>query len=66
MTHERRDWEERQLEVLKQEIAERLRSVCVQVPDEELNRLVEFCENERSRQARGTSRPIAQPTIRCS
>jgi hypothetical protein len=41
MTYDRRDWEERQVQVLKQEIADRLRSVCAQVPDEEFDRLVD-------------------------
>ena len=41
MTYDRRDWEERQLNALKQEIADRLRSVCERVSDEEFHRLVE-------------------------
>jgi hypothetical protein len=41
MTYDRRDWEERQIQALKQEIADRLRSVCERVPDEEFDQLVE-------------------------
>jgi hypothetical protein len=41
MTYDRRDWDERQLQVLKREIADRLRSVCERVPDEEFDALVE-------------------------
>jgi hypothetical protein len=41
MTYDRRDWEERRIQVLKREIAERLRSVCERVTDEEFDLLVE-------------------------
>lgn len=41
MAYDRRDWEERRINALKQEIAERLRSVCEGVADEEFDRLVE-------------------------
>jgi hypothetical protein len=41
MTYDRRDWEERQIQALKQEIAERLRSVCQRVPPEEFEHLVD-------------------------
>lgn len=41
MTYDRRDWEERRIQVLKQEIAERLRLVCECVAEEEFERLVE-------------------------
>ena len=41
MTYDRRDWDERQIEILKRGIADRLRSVCAGVPDEEFDQLVE-------------------------
>lgn len=41
MTHDRPDWEERRIQVLKQEIAERLRLVCERVPNDEFDILVE-------------------------
>ena len=41
MTYDRRDWQERQMQALKREIADRLRSVCEQVPDDEFGQLVE-------------------------
>ena len=41
MTYDRRDLDERQLQALKREIADRLRSVCEHVPDEEFEQLVE-------------------------
>lgn len=41
MANDRRDREERQVEALKQQIANRLRSVCAQVPAEEFDRLVD-------------------------
>lgn len=41
MRYDRRDWEERQIQALKKEIAERLRSVCERVPDDEFDRLVD-------------------------
>jgi hypothetical protein len=41
MTYDRRDWEERQIQALKKDIAERLRSVCERVPDEEFDQLVD-------------------------
>ena len=41
MTYDRRDWDERQLQAVKREIADRLRSVCEHVPDEEFEQLVE-------------------------
>jgi hypothetical protein len=41
MTYDRRDCDERQLQILRQEIADRLRSVCERVPDEEFEQLVE-------------------------
>lgn len=41
MTYDRRDWEERQLHALKKEIADRLRSVCAGVSDEEFERLID-------------------------
>jgi len=41
MTYDRRDWDERQLQILKQEIADRLRSVCEHVTDEDFSQLIE-------------------------
>lgn len=41
MTYDRRDWDKRQLEILKQEIADRLRPVCEHVTDEEFSQLIE-------------------------
>ena len=41
MTYDRRDWEERQIQTLKKEIAKRLRSVCERVPDDEFDQLVD-------------------------
>ena len=41
MTYDRPDWEERQIQALKKEIADRLRPVCAQVREEEFDRLVE-------------------------
>jgi hypothetical protein len=41
MAYDRRDWEDRQIRVLKQEIAERLRSACGRLPEEEFDQLVD-------------------------
>ena len=41
MRVDRSDWDERQLESLKHEIAERLRSVCELVPADDFDRLVD-------------------------
>jgi hypothetical protein len=41
MADDRRDWEERQILAHRQEIADRLRSVCARVPDEEFEQLVD-------------------------
>jgi hypothetical protein len=41
MSYDRREWEDRQLQALEEKIAERLRSVCEHVPDEEFKRLIE-------------------------
>jgi hypothetical protein len=41
MGYDRRDWDERQLKALENEIAERLRVVCEGVPPEEFAALVE-------------------------
>jgi hypothetical protein len=41
MAYDRRDWDERQVDILKREIADRLRSVCPGVPDDEFEQLVE-------------------------
>jgi len=41
MTYDRRDFEERQLEALKRDIADRLRPVCERVPDEDFDELVD-------------------------
>ena len=41
MAYDRRDWDERQIESLKEEIAQRLRTVCAGVPADEFAELVE-------------------------
>lgn len=41
MAYDRREWDERQLQSLKWEIAGRLRPVCQCLPDEEFEALVE-------------------------
>lgn len=43
MAHEydRRDWQERQLDILKEKIAQRLRAACDGLPDEDFDLLVD-------------------------
>ena len=41
MTYDRRDWDDRELQGLKIQIADRLRSVCERIPDAEFEQLVE-------------------------
>jgi prophage antirepressor-like protein len=41
LTDNERSWEQRQLDTLMQEIAERLRPICAQMPAEEFDELVE-------------------------
>jgi hypothetical protein len=41
MPYDRRDWDEREIQVLRQEIAQRLRAVCERLPVQEFDQLVE-------------------------
>lgn len=41
LTDGERSWEQRQLQALMQEIADRLRSICAQMPAEQFDQLVE-------------------------
>lgn len=62
MTYDRRDWDERQIQVLKQEIAGRLRSVCARMPDEEFDHLVERIARIRRKYEQVAARAaITQP-----
>ena len=55
MTDDRPDWEERQIQALKKEIADRLRPVCAEVPDEEFDRLVERIARTRRKYEQATA-----------
>ena len=55
MTYDRRDWEEQQLHALKQQIADRLRSVCNAVPADEFDRLVDRMARIRRKYEQATA-----------
>ena len=63
MTYDRRDWDERQLQILKQEIADRLQPVCEHVTDEDFSELVERIARIQRKYEQQTSDELFPKTL---